>query len=571
MNPNNHWSNLFVNELATSGLTAVCIAPGSRSTPLTLAFHQHPDIEVYLHLDERCAAFFALGMAMATQKPVALVCTSGTAAAEFYGAIIEARQANIPLLILTADRPPELRHSGANQTVDQVKMYGDQVLWSVDVALPEAAAPAVALRNIQTLACRAYATALGLMNSAATGPVHLNFPFRKPLEPNIDDYLQEKQSLHRPKTHFAHAMLQPFTAQISTIAQTIGQHERGLIICGPRCPGGDFLQSIAQLAQQSGYPLLADPLSGLRFGPHVADTPIIGGYEGMLASAESFDVLLRFGALPTSKTINDYINRSMAEKSQSSHYIHVSENGIWADDSHWITEFIHADPTLLCQQVTQSVVKRDSFAWLRNFMKAENWYWKEIEQHLENIFFDGTAVAMVAEAVPPQTNLFISNSLPIRHMDQFVRPSTTPLQTFASRGASGIDGVTSTALGVAASSADPLVLIIGDVAFYHDLNGLLAIRQHGLNNVTIVLLNNNGGNIFRRLPIAEFEPAFTELFLTPHGLDFEPAAQMYGLAYTKAADRDSFQAALNHSIQDASPWIIEVSTDGIQDDVLRKL
>jgi len=571
MNPNNQWSELFVNELAACGLSAVCISPGSRSTPLTLAFYNHPHIQVYLHLDERCAAFFALGMALATEKPVALVCTSGTAAAEFYGAIIEARQAHVPLLVLTADRPPELRHSGANQTVDQLKLYGDQVLWSVDMALPTGEAPAVAIHNVQTMACRAYATAQGQMQSATKGPVHLNFPFRKPLEPATIEEYQAIAPLSRPQTQISFGVIQPTPDQILDLAQHITREERGMIICGPRCADEYFAKTVVRLAQKIGYPILADPLSGLRFSAHVDDRPIIGGYDGILSQVDPPDLIIRFGTLPTSKAINDYINRSLAEN-PSATYVQVSQNGVWADDGHRLTDFIHADPTLLCLHLPQAIQQRKASIWQKNFIEAESAYWATVEQHLANNFFDGTAVAMIAKNAPPHANLFISNSLPIRHMDQFVRPNAKPLKIFASRGASGIDGITSTALGIAAShSEEPLILVIGDVALYHDLNGLLAIEQHKLENVTIVLLNNNGGNIFRRLPVAKFDPPFEKLFLTPHVLDFEAAARLYGLHYVKTDARDTFQAALDQSIQDKKAWLIEVPTDGQRDDGLRTI
>lgn len=230
---NTLWAETFVDELARGGLQAVVIAPGSRSTPLTLAFAAHPAIRHYLHLDERSAAFFALGLALATTRPVALLCTSGTAGANYFPAIIEARMSQVPLLVLTSDRPPELRHSGANQTIDQVKLYGDQVLWGVDVALPEADAPAVALRNLRTLAARALATAAGL----PPGPVHLNFPFRKPLEPALP-HTPAFAPAGPPHTRTLRGQLLPTPNQIAELAALINQHERGLIVCGPRCEGG---------------------------------------------------------------------------------------------------------------------------------------------------------------------------------------------------------------------------------------------------------------------------------------------------------------------------------------------
>lgn len=261
MNPNIFLSQLFVSNLANAGLDSVIISPGSRSTPLTLAFEAHPGIETFLHIDERGAGFYALGMALASDKPVALVCTSGTAVSNYLPAIVEAQMSQVPLLILTGDRPHELRHSGANQTIDQVKIFGDQVLWSVDMPIPQTDAPEVALRHVQTTAVRAFATANGLRK----GPVHINFPFRTPLEPEASEKWQVAGEKSITIHHFDRGTLLPTDEQMAWLTAVFTQHARGLIVCGPRCPGGGFPAAVTALARQTGYPLLADPLSGLRF------------------------------------------------------------------------------------------------------------------------------------------------------------------------------------------------------------------------------------------------------------------------------------------------------------------
>ena len=558
-NPNIQWSDLFVSELAACGLQAVCVAPGSRSTPLTLAFARHPDIKLYLHLDERCAAFFALGLAMATERPVALVCTSGTAAAEFFGAIIEARQSHIPLLVLTADRPHEVRYSGANQTIDQVKLYGDQVLWSFDAAIPQANAPALALRAHKTLAARAY----GIADGVVKGPVHLNFPFRQPLEPTAPP-LPPITPLAQPAVQMARGTIAPTAHQIDELAAIIAQYARGLIVCGPGCPGGDFPQQVAKLALTTGYPLVADPLSGVRFGAPVASGLVLGGYEAYLqggkAAWEPPEVVIRFGAVPTAKWLNSYLTSSAPP-----HFIHIRDNGVWADDSHLVNHFLQADAALVCAALVAQVAPRTLSSWATQIQIAEATCQQVTRTYCQANFFDGAIVAAVVEALPPGARLLIGNSLPVRHLDQFGTPTTRPITVFGNRGASGIDGVTSTALGVAAASDAPLVLITGDIAFYHDMNGLLAIRQQALRNVTIVLLNNNGGGIFRRLPVAKFEPDFTPLFLTPHDLDFTHAAQLYGLRYVCTQDRATFTTTFQQSVNDHTPTVIEVQTDGVQD------
>ncbi|MBX3012201.1 MAG: 2-succinyl-5-enolpyruvyl-6-hydroxy-3-cyclohexene-1-carboxylic-acid synthase [Caldilineaceae bacterium] len=559
VNPNLQWADLFVSELAACGLPAVCIAPGSRSTPLTLAFARQPAIKSYLLLDERSAAFFALGLALATNRPVALVCTSGTAAAEFHAAIIEAYQSQVPLLILTADRPHEVRYSGANQTIDQVKMYGDHVLWSFDLSVPQANAPALTIRALKTLASRAY----GMADGVVKGPVHLNFPFRQPLEPATPP-LPAAPILVQPTVRIERGVVAPMPQQVAALATIINQSERGLIVCGPGCPGGAFPAQVAAFAQASGYPLIADPLSGIRFGPAVTSGLVLGGYESYLqggqAPWERPDVVIRFGAVPTGKWINSYLSNS-----DPAHLIHIRENGVWADDSHLVTYFLQADPATVCAQVTAELAPRPLSAWAEAIQGTEATCQQVSHAYCQEHFFDGAVVAAVVAALPAGARLMIGNSLPVRHLDQLGTPTARALTVYGNRGASGIDGVTSTALGIAATSNAPLVLLTGDVAFYHDMNGLLAIKQQGLTNVTIVLLNNNGGSIFRRLPIAKFEPEFTPFFLTPHDLDFSHVAQLYGLHHLRASDPETFRAALQQSLDGQTPTLLEVQTDGAAD------
>lgn len=570
------WAKLFVDELANAGLTAVSIAPGSRSTPLTMAFYAHPDIEVHLHLDERCAGFFALGMAIASDNPVALVCTSGTAVVNFLPAIVEAKMSQVPLLVLTADRPPELRHSGANQTIDQVKIFGDQVLWSVDAALPEAPAPEVATRNLQALAHRVFAKANGLVK----GPVHLNFPFRKPLEPDSEEWQvasckeQVEDSTHyalrttRHASRIRQGTIHPATAQIAELTDIINTHRNGFIVCGPRSPEGEFAQAAAQLSRHIGYPIMADPISGLRFGAWVADTAVISGYETFMQGDTGWpnpDVILRFGAVPISKWLNGYL-----DKIEPEHRIHIRENGIWADDSHRTTLFMQANETAVCNAISQQIVPRKNDEWVAAINATEARTWQALQQAISQNYFDGAVVADIIDLIPEEATLFMGNSSPIRHLDQYGRSATKPIFTYASRGASGIDGNTSTALGIHAVRKRPLVAVLGDITFYHDLNGLWQIKQAQMRNLTIVLLNNNGGSIFNRLPIANFEPPFDELFLTPPNLGFEPVIRMYGLAYQLAHNREQFREMFVRSIEDSTPCVIEVRTDNQQDDVTRR-
>ncbi len=568
MNTTITWAATFVNELARCGLTRVCIAPGSRSTPLALAFHAHPTIKVFVHLDERSAAFFALGLALGQQKAVAVLSTSGTAGTNFLPAIIEAKMSNIPLLVLTADRPPELRHSGANQTIDQIKMFGDHVLWSVDVGLPEIDAPRRALQNLRTLAARALFTAQGIEQ----GPVHLNFPFRKPLEPTSIETWQKTSSkldTGQPYTKIERGFIQPTSDQINLISNLIEDHPRGIIVCGPGYPQADFPKAVARLSQISGYPILADPLSGVRFGPHMDDTAVISGYETFLAGNSAKwprpQLILRFGRVPTSKWLHEYL-RVVGNR----HHIHIRENGAWADGDHITSFFLQASPSLFCNLLADKLKSSPDKDWSNFWNGNEIRFKKFLKESLQNKFFDGSIVSQTIEHMPEKAFLFAGNSLPVRHVDQFCPPTTKKLQLFSNRGASGIDGNISTALGLAAQTEEPVVLLLGDITFYHDSNGLLAIKKYGIYNITIVLLNNNGGGIFRRLPIASFTNEYGDLFDTPHDLQFKPYAQLFGLDYVLANDMPSFTDALSSAFNTDRPLLIEVQTNSENDELTRK-
>ena len=570
-NRNLLWAKIVVDELARSGLKAVCIAPGSRSTPLTLAFAEHPGIKVYPHLDERSAAFFALGIALKTDRPVALVCTSGSATVNFFPAIVEAHESQVPLVVLTGDRPPELRASGANQTIDQVKLYGEYALWSVDMALPEAEPDLLLIRYLRTTAARAYATANGIRK----GVVHLNMPFRKPLEPTVvendkTDFPAREDD--RPFTRFSQSQITPYEDRLGAFSHLLEQYERGVIVCGPKRPGeGGMALACAELALLAKYPILADPLSGVRFDERTGNAVVVGGYETFLSGStfESPDVVIRLGQVPTSKWLNEYLDRA-----QSEHYIQVSASGVWSDDLHRTTELIQCDIAtfwLEFRDLRQWHTIREESAWEAQWRAAEATNWEVISQALNvGDDFDAAFVYDLIEALPDNVHLFAGNSLPIRHIDQFGKPSAKNLHVFGNRGASGIDGNTSTALGIASQTDEPLVLLVGDITFYHDMNGLFAVKNLDLSNVTIVLMNNDGGGIFNRLPISGYDPAFTDLFIMPHGLQFEHTANLYGLEWVSTDNRADFRRLLSESIGSGTPRIIEVRTNIQHDEMRRK-
>lgn len=554
-NRNTYYARVFVDALARAGLEAVCIAPGSRSTPLTLAFAEHDGIRKYTHLDERSAGFFALGLAMASDKPVALVCTSGTAAANVFPAIIEAKMSRVPLLILTADRPHELRHSGANQTIDQVKLYGDNVLWSVDMALPESNPPAVAVRNLAAMAARALATADGRMDFRRKGPVHLNFPFRKPLEPvevagEVVE-VENRQPLPAPNLYSdAHTPQKP-SEGVRSLNRALQKLPNGIVVCGPRS-NPNLRDAVRAFANAVGYPIFADPLSGYRYSP--AEANVITAYDtvslDLLLAIGQPQVLIRLGDVPTSANLNRYLAQVTPQ-----YRVHIADDGVWADDSHTATHMLDGRSGLF-----DNWVKQPFSGWQVQWRMLERRHRETLQSALGAAYFDGAVVPRVVERLPHGAVLFVGNSNPVRHLDQFAPPSEKLLHVYGARGASGIDGQVSTALGVGAATGQHVTAIVGDITFYHDMNGLLAVRRHNL-SATFVVINNDGGGIFERLPIREFEPHHTDYFLTPHGLIFEHAAAMYGLDYACADDFASLDAALTAHLKPGHSAIIEVKTD----------
>ena len=582
-NPNLRLAALFVDGLAQAGLTAVVISPGSRSTPLTLAFEAHPGIETFLHIDERGAGFYALGMALASDRPVALVCTSGTAVANYLPAIVEAQMSQVPLLILTGDRPHELRHSGANQTIDQVKIFGDQVLWSVDMPLPTENPPDVTMRHVRTTAVRATATANGLRK----GPVHVNFPFRKPLEPESSEQylvLSDQFTIHNSQFtihNFERGNLLPTPKQLDWLTAVFNQHPRGLIICGPRCPGGNFRQVVTALAQQVGYPILADPLSGVRLfnrkdaesvenkslkSAKSVDNLIISGYETFLQADPGWpepEVIVRFGAVPTSKWLNAYLDQI-----NPALRLHIRENGVWADDSQRTTHFLQLNETAVCQQLIAQLPRRDNTEWTQTIQATERTHWTMMAGQLAQHWFDGAAVATLLAHLPENANMLIGNSLPVRHLEQYGRAQAKTIHVFGNRGASGIDGNIATGLGIAQATHRPTFIVVGDITALHDLNSLLLASQTA--NATIIVINNNGGGIFRRLPISQHEPPFTNRFLTPHNLTFDHAAALFGLEYIRAEGRNQFEQAMETAVATPAPRLIELITDGAQDEQIRQ-
>ena len=548
----------FIDELARAGVRNVCLAPGSRSTPLALMLARHPGIKLWLQLDERSTAFFALGMAKASRQPVAILCSSGTATANFFPAVVEARVGRVPLIVLTADRPPELRDVGAPQTIDQLRLYGAYPKWSVEVAVPEAT-PNL-LRYARTLAGRAAATAL----AEPAGPVHLNFPFREPLVPLPPDD-QTGDGIERagaaPYVAASSAPRVLDDASLNALADELTRARCGIIICGPQFDAA-LAEPVARLASALGMPLLADPLSLVRCGPHPR-AAVIDSYDAFLRDdrvCEQLrpDVVLRFGAMPTSKPVLLYLERFPEAR-------HIVVGAGWEDPTLLAARMIDADPTRTCEALLDRIASPGFSDWLDHWRRVDRTTRAAIVAELAAIDepFEGRVFTDLAELLPDNTTLWASSSMPVRDLDTFFPASERAIRFLSNRGANGIDGVISSALGASTVSAGPTVLAIGDIAFYHDMNGLLAAKLHQL-NVTIVLLNNDGGGIFSFLPQAGHPEHFEALFGTPHGLDFRQAAALYDAQYRLAEGHAAYREAIAASLSEPGLKIIELRTNRVR-------
>ncbi len=565
-NPTYVYTTAFVDELQRAGLHNVVVCPGSRSTPLAMTLAVQARIRVWMHVDERPAAFFALGMAKRLAQPVALVCTSGTAAANFLPAIVEAHLTHVPLLVLTADRPHELRDNGAPQAIDQNRLYGTHVKWFVDMALPEASNDA--LRYVRTLANRAVA----LTQAIPAGPVHLNMPFREPLVPTPDQSLppssQRDPVAWEGRSHNAPYVRVTESSRgsehellVERLHTMISTHEHGLIIAGPN-DDAELPELLALLSRQSSYPILADPLSQLRSG-QLEHGCVLSAYDAFLR-IDSFvehvepHLVLRFGAMPTSKPLLLYLKRYA-----SSPQIVVDNNAGWEEPTQLASELIHADSASLCRNLLRALSQpRMQSRWADAWLRADTTSRQQLQAAIQDFapLFEGRVFTELADIVPAGTTLYVGNSMPVRDMDTFFWHSTDNVRVMGNRGANGIDGVISSALGASAVSDGPTVLVIGDLSFYHDLNGLLAVRLHGL-NLTIVLINNDGGGIFSFLPQASYPEHFEQLFGTPTDLDFAPVVQMYGGDFQRISQWKEFRVAINKSISTAGLHVIEVPTE----------
>jgi 2-succinyl-5-enolpyruvyl-6-hydroxy-3-cyclohexene-1-carboxylate synthase len=560
----------LLDEFVRRGADHLCLCPGSRSAPLAINAARHPGMRTWVLIDERSAGFFALGLAKGLGRPAILLSTSGTAAANFYPAVIEARYGRVPLLVLTADRPRELRDCGTPQTIDQVRLYGSHAKWFVDVAQPEASDDM--LRYVRTLACQAVTAA----EERPRGPVHLNVPLREPLVPIPDatpaagarnTAAWEGRDALRPYAAARPSPRAPDPEWIRGFAKELVGAPRGLIVCGPS-EDRALPAAAGRLASVLGYPILADPLSQLRFGPHDRRL-VIDSYDAMLrvesiAAALAPDVVIHMGATPASRPLLRYLERHV----ESRHVI-LDGDGGWNDPAHLASLVVHADPALVCEDLSECAAGPVSIEspldpeWEALWHRFANRTRRAVRQCLDAIDepFEGKVMAELCELLPDGSTLYVGNSMPVRDLDTFGSGGPHAVRVLGNRGASGIDGLVSSALGTAAAGTGggPLALALGDLSLYHDMNGLLAAKLHGL-SATIVLLDNDGGGIFSFLPQAAYPDYFEPLFGTPTGLDFAPAAALYGATFYRAGTWEMFRASIRDSLSSPGLHIVAVRT-----------
>jgi 2-succinyl-5-enolpyruvyl-6-hydroxy-3-cyclohexene-1-carboxylate synthase len=525
----------FCDELARCGLRHAVTSPGSRSAPLVLSLVRESRIRCWSHLDERGGGFFALGAAKASGVPVAVTCTSGTAAANLAPAVIEARWARVPLIVLTADRPPELRDVGAGQTIDQLGLYGTAIKWFFEVGVHDASSER--LRWIRTLACRAYATAL----DGPSGPVHLNFPLREPLV--ADEALPPDPTARAGEEPYV--MVEPPPA--APPARGPGAHPSGRLVLVAGADTRDP-EGLADYAARARIPVLADPLSGARRG-----AAAIAHYDLLLrwpnfTDARRPDFVLRIGELPTSKPLRTWLGE-LDDVPQ----IAVDPDRTWQDPSSVVGLRLRGG---LPRPEDISVAA----GWLESWRDPDSALGTTLERELGDHLSEPLVARRLSQRLGPDTTLFVASSMPIRDVETFAPANSNGPRVLANRGANGIDGTVASAFGAAAASGRPTVLLIGDVALAHDIGSLLTHRRYRV-PLTIVLLNNDGGGIFEFLPVAGQADAFEEHVATPHGLDFAKVADLYGCDHHRPADAAALELTVTRSLAEDMTTIVEVRTD----------
>ncbi|MEQ8718152.1 MAG: 2-succinyl-5-enolpyruvyl-6-hydroxy-3-cyclohexene-1-carboxylic-acid synthase [Acidimicrobiales bacterium] len=528
--------------LVREGVGDLVVSPGSRSALLAIAADARADARVTVHLDERSAGFFAVGLASAARRPVALICTSGSAAANYLPAVVEAHHRGIPLVVVTADRPPELRDWGAGQTIDQIGLYGRHVRWFAELPVAGEAGPGWFERTGR----RAVAVASGIR----PGPVHLNAPFRDPLHPDGEvEPTAEHFSAPSARTRGADA------ADIDLLV-ALAERPRGMLVVGPADLDAHAAVAIRRFSAKTGWPVIADVGSGVLPGDGAA---VLGSGDHLFAHRpDSIDVIVRIGPAPTSKALNTWMADRPADE-----VVLVGDGGRWDEPSFTFTAALDAAPGALFDVATTRVDESADRTWSD--------HWRSISAAADTarrsaladgVFGEPEIAATVGRAMGHDGVLWLSSSMPIRDADTFLAIGDRPGRVLANRGANGIDGIVSSALGAAAADVGPVVALLGDLALLHDLGGLLAGPRLGL-SATFVVPNNDGGGIFSLLPIADSLPAdsFGRLFHAPHGVDLAAIGAFPGINHTRVGDADGLVAALHGARSTGGIHVVEVPVD----------
>jgi 2-succinyl-5-enolpyruvyl-6-hydroxy-3-cyclohexene-1-carboxylate synthase len=556
---NSMWSSVLVETLVRMGVSYAVVSPGSRSTPIAFALAQHPGVEAIPVLDERSAAFFALGLARQHLRPVVLLCTSGTAGANYYPAIIEACESGAPLIVITADRPPEMRNCASGQTIDQQGLFGHFVNFFHELAVPEANEELLKyLRQTVIHACTRTSVPF-------IGPVHLNAPFRDPLAPTPDGSTEAFSARIDWAHFFAHIQLAPAVEQLTKVPQFLND-VHGLIVAGPAQPRdpASYAASVGEIARKLGWPILTDALSPARNYVHMIPNQVTT-YDAILRNPTTADrlnpeVVLCLGGWPTSKVLRTWLQSSKAPiylitgRPDNKDGLHGSTRQLPVSMRSLIASLPEATGPNGYQQMWQSY-EASARALIDTKLEAEL-----------NLF-EPKAAWLLARHLPEETPLYVASSMPVRDMEYVWPSQSRRIRPFFNRGANGIDGTLSTAIGVAHDNRSS-VLLVGDLALLHDSNGFLLHRKLR-GSLTIVLINNNGGGIFEHLPVAKFDPIFEEYFATPQQVDFSGLASAHGVEYTLIQDWHHFRDLISN-LPISGIRLLEIQTNRKNDAAQRK-
>ena len=534
----------LVDELARNGVTEACLAPGSRSAPLALALLADERFRVHVRIDERSASFLALGLAKVTGRPAVVLSTSGTAAANFHPAVIEAHESRTPMLVITADRPPELRATGANQTIDQIKLYGQSVRWFCEIGAPEASE--VSTRYWRSVASHAVAESTG----HRAGPVHLNAAFRDPLVPGDGRWPHslEGRPGGAPWHRVKRAPREPGDDVVAELARLIDRTERGVIVAGD---GAGAPRSWLRLAGAVAYPVVAEPTSGLRSGEVISTYDALLRHERFARSRP--DLVLRVGRSGTSPVLGAWL--------EGAEHVLIDAGAAALDPDRAAGMIVDSDPERTAVALTKAASGRSGSAWHESWRRAEQIGRRAMDGAIDDYaeITEPRVARDVARSMPAGSTLMVASSMPVRDLDWFMEPHDD-LNVVGNRGASGIDGFVSAAIGVALGVGEPLVALAGDLSVIHDSNGL-SVTGGPRPDLVFVVINNDGGGIFSFLPQAALTESFETLFGTPHGMDFEALARLHKCGYELVESASGLQGAVERGFGAGGINLVEVRTD----------